>query len=162
MIYGVFSSSGDNFYIIGYFNNRLEAEKYCAIFNEDEKYSDYKYYTMELKNLKNEKDLSKVSLKYCYSVTFYLKKGKWEIEDYKEEWDRGNYISEKLKPDKIFFNNFRTSLIAFYINLDKDDRKLAEKIAQDYLYQLLSYSCNIKPQKQYIDLMNKKFKEERR
>ena len=42
------------------------------------------------------------------------------------------------------------------INIDHDNRKLAEKIAQDYLAELLSYGDGTVFQKN-VDLMNKKF-----
>ena len=45
------------------------------------------------------------------------------------------------------------------MNIDKDNRKLSEKIAQDYLYQLLAYDNNKKINQKYVELMNKQFLE---
>ena len=42
--------------------------------------------------------------------------------------------------------------------MDKNDRKRAEKIAEDYLYELLSYG-NGKATQENIDIMNDKFAE---
>lgn len=46
--------------------------------------------------------------------------------------------------------------VCFVINIDHDDRKLAEKIAQDYLAELRSYEDGIIYQRN-INLMNEKF-----
>lgn len=48
--------------------------------------------------------------------------------------------------------------IRFHINTDHKNKKLAEKIAQDYLAELRSYG-NGDVYKEYVDLMNNKFKE---
>ena len=42
--------------------------------------------------------------------------------------------------------------------MEKNDRKRAEKIAQDYLYELLSYGDGVVTQEN-IDMMNNKFAE---
>ena len=48
------------------------------------------------------------------------------------------------------------SWVCFTVNIAHDDRKLAEKIAQDYLAELRSYGDGIVYQRN-IDLMNEKF-----
>lgn len=36
MVYGVFGGCYSDWYIVGYFNNRLDADKYCTAFGEGE------------------------------------------------------------------------------------------------------------------------------
>ena len=143
MIYGVFGGCYSDWYTVGYFDNRLDADKYCAA------YGDGDYYVIELKDLKDEKDLSKITLKYDHEIVFDLKDDEWIMRD---EPDRYNcYIAEELQPNNIRNGGF---WIAFHINIEKDNRKLAEKIAQDYLYQLLAYGDSRKVYDEYIKLMN--------
>ena len=148
MVYGVFGGCYSDWYIVGYFNNRLDADKYCTV------YGDGDYYVEEMKDLQDEKDLSKISLKYKHEIVFdFTNDGEWVMRD---EPTRYNcYISEELKPNTIKYLGYRW--ISFYVNIDKDNRKLAEKIAQDYLYQLLAYGNSKKVSQEYVDLMNNQF-----
>lgn len=148
MVYGVFCGCYSDWYTVGYFDNRLDADKYCAA------YGDGDYYVIELKDLKDEKDLSKITLKYDHEIVFDLKDNEWIMRD---EPDRYNcYIAEELKPNNIRNGGF---WVAFHINIEKDNRKLAEKIAQDYLYQLLAYGDSKKINIEYVELMNEQFAE---
>ena len=65
------------------------------------------------------------------------------------------YLSNKKQPNCIDLGN---GWIRFNINIDKNDRKRAEKIAQDYLYELLSYGDGIVT-RENIGVMNDKFAE---
>lgn len=146
MVYGVFCGYYSDWYVVGYFNNRLDADKYCAAYGDDD------YYVKEIKDLKDEKDLSKITLKYDHEIVFDSKGNEWIMRD---EPDRYKcYVAEELRP-----NNIRSGVfwVAFHVNIEKDDRKLAEKIAQDYLYQLLAYGDSRKVYDEYIKLMNDQF-----
>lgn len=148
MVYGVFGGCYSDWYIVGYFNNRNDAEKYCCISNAD-------YYVEPLKDLTDEKDLSKVELKYAHEVVFdYNDIGDKYIM--REESDRYTYYID----DELHCNNItkgeRWNCIRFTINLNHNDRKLAEKIAQDYLAELRSYGDG-KIYDKNINLMNEKF-----
>ena len=79
MVYGVFGGCYSDWYIVGYFDNRDDAEKYCCISNAD-------YYVEPLKNLTNEKDLSKVELKYTHEVLF--------------DYDKNNKYTMRKEPDR--------------------------------------------------------------
>jgi len=65
------------------------------------------------------------------------------------------YIDDDLQCNSIR-PNLPNSCVCFAINIDHDDRKLAEKIAQDYLAELRSYGDGI-IYKRNINLMNEKF-----
>lgn len=146
MVYGVFGGCYSDWYIVGYFDNRLDADKYCAAYGAGE------YYVEEMGDLKGEKDLSKITLKYDHEIVFDSKGDEWIMRD---EPNRYNcYVAEELKPNNIRNGGF---WVAFHINIEKDNRKLAEKIAQDYLYQLLAYGNSRKVYDKYIKLMNDQF-----
>ena len=149
MVYGVFSGCYSDWYIVGYFNNREDADKYCCICGNGD------YYVEPLKDLNNEKDLSQIKLKYEHEVLFDYKDNKWIM---RKEPDRYKcYVDNTLHCNSICESNLRwCRWIKFNINIDHDDRKLAEKIAQDYLTELRSYGdgdvCD-----ENIELMNEKF-----
>lgn len=152
MVYGVFGGCYSDWYIVGYFDNRDDAEKYCCISNSD-------YYVQPLKNLTNEKDLSKVELKYTHDVLFdYDNKNNKYIM--RKEPDRYRYyIDNELHCNSITKSNGFNRLyhwIKFEINISHNDRKLAEKIAQDYLAELRFYGDG-KIYDENIKLMNEKF-----
>lgn len=151
MVYGVFYGCYSDWDVIGYFDNRLDADKYCTAYGNGE------YHVREIKDLKNKKDLSKISLKYEHEIVFDICKGQFVMRN---EPTRYNcYISEELKPNRIQYLGCRHNLVSFFVNIDKDNRKLAEKIAQDYLYQLLAYDDNKKINQKYVELMNEQFLE---
>lgn len=70
----------------------------------------------------------------------------------RDEPDRYNmYIADDLRSNSI--RNGTCGWIAFKVNIAKDDRKLAEKIAQDMLYQFLDF-CDNKPTDSATNNMN--------
>lgn len=127
MVYGVFGGCYSDWYIVGYLNNRDDAEKYCCISNAD-------YYVEPLKNLTNEKDLSKVELKYTHEVLFdYDKNNKYTM---RKEPDRYRYyIDNELHCHKITKSNRLCNWIKFEINISHNDRKLAEKKLHKIIWQ---------------------------
>lgn len=150
MIYGVFGGCYSDWYIVGYFNNRLDAEKYCAVFGGGD------YYIMEIKNLNNKEDLSKITLKYEHEVVFDFINNEWVMRN---EPDRYKfYADDELRPN-IIRSSTRYDWVCFQVNINKNDRMLAEKIAQDYLAELLSYGASKKIYEKNIKLMNDKFAE---
>ena len=156
MVYGVFGGCYSDWYVVGYFTNRQDADKYCCICGNGN------YYVKTLKDLTNEKDLSKVSLKYCHEVVFDCKD--YENKDYKNRWimreepERYNcYIDNDLRCNSVSQGGFvGNNWVCFTVNIDHDDRRLAEKIAQDYLAELCSYGDG-KIYEKNIKLMNDKF-----
>lgn len=67
-----------------------------------------------------------------------------------------NSIDNELHCNSITKSNRRYNWIKFEINISHNDRKLAEKIAQDYLAELRSYGDG-KIYDENIKLMNEKF-----
>ncbi len=147
MIYGVFGGCYSDWYIVGYFNNREEADKYCCVCGNSN------HHVEPIKCLDGVEDLSKVSLKYRHEIVFDLMNREWVM---REEPNRYKcYMGDDLRCNGIKAN-LQNSWVCFAINIDHDDRKLAEKIAQDYLAELRSYGNGIVYQRN-IDLMNEKF-----
>lgn len=147
MIYGVFGGCYSDWYIVGYFSNREEADKYCCVCGNSD------YYVEPIKCLDGKEDLSKVSLKYRHEIVFDLMNREWVM---REEPNRYKcYMGDDLRCNGIKAN-LQNSWVCFAINIDHEDRKLAEKIARDYLAELRSYGDGIVYQRN-INLMNEKF-----
>lgn len=106
-----------------------------------------------IKSLDGIEDLSKVSLKYRHEIVFDLKDKEWIMREEPNRYEC--YIDDDLQCNCIR-SNLPNSCVCFAINIDHDDRKLAEKIAQDYLAELRSYGDGIIYQRN-INLMNEKF-----
>lgn len=153
MVYGVFGGCYSDWYVVGYFNNRQEADKYCWICGNGN------YYVKPLKDLTDEQDLSKISLKYCHEVLFDCNsnENRWIM---REEPERYNcYVDNDLRYNTVRLGQgtlFKNNWVCFSVNIDHDDRKLAEKIAQDYLVELLSYGDG-RIYNKNIKLMNDRF-----
>lgn len=147
MIYGVFGGCYSDWYIIGYFSNKEEADKYCCVYGNGD------YFVKSIKSLDGIEDLSKVSLKYRHEIVFDLKDKEWIMREEPNRYEC--YIDDDLQCNCIR-PNLPNSCVCFAINIDHDDRKLAEKIAQDYLAELRSYGDGIIYQRN-INLMNEKF-----
>ena len=147
MIYGVFGGCYSDWYLVGYFNNKEDANKYCCVCGDGD------YYVKPMKNLEGERDLSMVSLKYQHEIVFDYRDKKWIM---REEPNRYKcYVGDNLRCNNIN-NNSTHKWVCVVVNIDHDNRKLAEKIAQDYLAELLSYGDGTVFQEN-VDLMNKKF-----
>lgn len=149
MVYGVFGGCYSDWYIVGYFNNRLDADKYCAAYGAGE------YYVEEIKDLTDERDLSGITLKYEHEVVFDFNGGTWVMRNEPNRYKF--YVGDELRPNSIQNSSYRYRWVCFHINVEKDDRKLAEKIAQDYLYQLLAYGDSKEVYDKYVKLMNDQF-----
>ena len=76
----------------------------------------------------------------------------------REEPERYNcYIDNDLRCNSVRQGTLlKNNWVCFIVNIDHDDRRLAEKIAQDYLAELRSYGDG-KVYEKNIELMNDKF-----
>lgn len=150
MVYGVFRGCYSDWYIVGYFNDRELADKYCCVYGNGD------YYVQPMKDLTDEKDLSIVHLNYAYEIMFnFSEEGTWVIL---EDPDRYNcYIDNSLHPDYIKYGGARYKWVSFHINLSENNYEKAKKIAQDYLYELLAYGEDRQIHEENVELMNNKF-----
>ena len=96
MIYGVFGGCYSDWYIVGYFNDRELADKYCCA------YGDGDYYVEPMKDLTNQEDLSSVSIGYRHRVLFDFDRygcKKWIMRNDSENYSC--YLSNKKQPNCI-------------------------------------------------------------
>lgn len=114
--------------IYGYFTTRDEAEKYVVSHPSEE------LGIHEVGCLDNQADLSGVSVKYEFPVFFQKNDSEWVCHVY-EDFDI--YQSPYLRSNYICTLN-NNKWIKVSVNLDKRDKNLAKKIAQDIFYQYMS------------------------
>lgn len=115
--------------ILGYFTNKDEAEKWCIL--NKEKYDEP--YVLTVNCLNGKDDVSGVHPLYSHEVVFRYKNGSWNMMN---EPDKYYVYSGDTKPNRIDCVNW-WNWIKVTVNQDRFDRKKAEKIAQDLLYQYL-------------------------
>ena len=149
MVYGIFTGLYDDWDVIGYFDTREKADKFCCTYGNGD------FYVISLDNLSDKCDLSQVSIKYEHEVIFDYKYNSWKIRE-----DQENYFC--YVDDDLRCNNVRRDrknrFVAFRVNIKTYDRKLAEKIARNYLYEILAHG-NGRIYDKNIEWMNVKFKE---
>ena len=145
-IYVVMYAYYSDWRIYGYFSNRVDADKYCAAHPEKECYVEVVPCFDEQENFSN------IILKYEHEIVFDKSDSTWVMRDEPDRYE--TYTADYLRSNSIRgnkFNNIYT--LSFTVNISKDDIKLAEKIAQDMLYQFLDF-CNNEPNEKFINDMN--------
>ena len=140
-IYLVMYAYYSDWQIYGYFTTRDEAEKYVVSHSSEE------LEIHEIECLDNKADLSGVSVKYEFSVVFKSDDSEpcrinENFDIYQSTYLRSNHI------DVIF------DWIRVYVNLNKRDKDLAKKIAQDIFYQYMS-ECDGHSSKKSMKEFNK-------
>jgi hypothetical protein len=142
-IYAVMYACYSDWHIYGYFTNKYEAEQYCLA------HEDRELFVETLPCYDGQEDVSRISVKYEHHVEFNKKDSGWVMFN-----DPDNYYiysADYLHSNsiKIGYGNY----LSIQVNICKNDRKLAEKIAQDNLYQFLAF-CNNKPNRTKVDEFN--------
>lgn len=143
-IYVIMYAHYSDWKLYGYFTNREDADKYCAARPEKE------CYVETLPCFDKQQDFSNIFLKYEYEILFNKTNSGWVMID--EDDNYVAYVADYLRSNSI--RNKSLNWIAFKVNIEKNDRKLAEKIAQDMLYQFLDF-CDNKPTDKAVSNMNK-------
>lgn len=143
MVYAVMHAFYSDWEIYGYFTNREDAEKYCAVHSKDD------LHVEELPCMDDCEDLSNVKVMYNFKIEFYKKNGTWK------HWGESYeiYTDKHLKKNKLSFDDYEELIVAC-VNLRSRDEQLAKKIAEDILYQYLE-SCDCKPTQRSIAEFNK-------
>lgn len=149
MIYAVFYGYYSDWNCLGYFANSGDADKYAYLLGED-------YFVKKLKNLENDRDLFAVSVQYKFTIRFAKNDNGWSILRYEDDGEYKCYGKDKFLYNQIIAYDRRN--VAFSICINKYDLKLAEKIAQDYLYTLLNLG-NGEITDEAVKEMNDKWKE---
>lgn len=118
-----------SWHILGYFTNKDEAEKWCIL--KKDKYDEP--YVLTVNCLDGKDDVSDVHLLYSHEVVFWYEHKSWNMVD---EPDRYSVYSGDVQANRIDCGGL-LNWIKVTVNQDRFDRKKAEKIAQDLLYQYL-------------------------
>ena len=130
-IYLVVEGQYSDWRIVGYFTNKDNAERFCV--SQHSKYDDP--YVIVVDCLDDGIDLSGVKVLYEHEVVFD-KRGSTMVM--RNEPDRYNIYGGDIRADSVQSMNY--GWVAIKVNQKKFNRKQAEKIAQDILYQYLELS----------------------
>lgn len=146
MIYAVMYACYSDWQIYGYFNDKLEAQKYCIA------HPNMDLHVERLVCMDGKEDLHNIELKYEHEVVFDRKNNMWDMREEPERYKF--YQSEYLRSNSLRIWDPFNGWIAVKVNINKDDRKLAEKIAQEILYQYLA-ECDNTPSTKTIKEFNR-------
>jgi len=133
MIYLIVTGYYSDWSVVGYSEDKNDAEKFCANHNykiEDENsecYYDDDYYIIECNNIQMNNNIKNIKLMYEHEIVFDFYKRFRNEKGMRNEPDRYEfYTGEKRKP------KFKCSDIWFSVKVTAENREKAEKIAQDY------------------------------
>ncbi len=124
--------------IIGYFTTKDDAERFCI--KEQNKYDEP--YVMSVDCLDGGIDLSDVKTLYEHQVLFDKTNNGWQMRNEPDRYKVYDGSKEDIRVNEIEVSNNRIKWICVTVNQDKFDRKKAEKIAQDILYQYLNLATD--------------------
>ena len=128
MIYAIFSGYDSDWEIMGYFENKDDAEKYVA--NHNDGADDYdKYYILEVNSLKLTEEQNNIKVKQYHTVVFDYKNGKFVMRN---EADR--YEVRLKDKERIIQISYCYRWMSF--NFVSEDREEAERICQDLISQI--------------------------
>ena len=128
MIYGVFSGCYSDWRIIGYFENKDDAEKYVVSHNNiTDEYDEY--YILTINNLKLTEEQKNIKVKQYHTVVFDYKNGKFVMRNEPNRYDI--CLNDK---ERIIRISYCYGWISF--DLMSEDRGKAEKICQDLISQI--------------------------
>ena len=151
-IYVVMYAYYSDWTIYGYFTRKSDAEKYCTAHPEMD-------LTVEtLHCLDHKQDLSKVSVKYQYLVRFRLHDKTWCLDPpfQSEEAGEPEAVGEKTSRYVIEMgpDPENPQWIRIKVTLERADRSIAEKTAQDLFYQYLNFCENHPNHKSAADFLS--------
>lgn len=130
-IYLVIEGQYSDWRIIGYFTSKDNAERFCV--SQGSKYDSP--YVGVVDCLDGGIDLSGVKVLYEHEVVFDKRGGTMVMRN---EPDRYNVYGGDIQANSVQSMNF--GWVAIRVNQKKFNRKRAEKVAQDILYQYLELS----------------------
>ncbi len=136
-IYGIFNGEYSDWNVLGYYTTREEAEKRCAIKNEEYRYSEE--YVIELDCLDGTVKTTENKLYYLHEVVFDKEEEGWIMRN---EPTRYRYSVNEMPEKEIREGRFG---IMIYVKSRQgaEGRAKVEKIAQDRLYKHLALKKGI-------------------
>lgn len=148
VVYVVMHAYYSDWYIIGYFTNLDDAERYVLAHHEDQYLIIEKVYPCEIDGLPDIKPKYEISVLFRKSDN----SGSWLIDDSGDEELPDFYQAEHLRSNRIRVGY--GDWIIIYVNQNKRDKLIAIKTAQDILYQYLS-ECDGRPSEKTVNEFNK-------
>ena len=130
-IYLVVEGQYSDWRIVGYFTNKDNAERFCV--SQYDKYDEP--YVMVVDCLDGGIDLSGVKVLYEHEVVFDKRGGTMVMRN---EPDRYNIYGGDIRANSV--RSMNLGWVEIKVNQKKFNRKQAEKVAQDILYQYLELS----------------------
>ena len=131
MMYAIFSGYDSDWTILGYFENKDDAEKYVASYNDV--IGDDEYYILEVNSLKLTEEQKNIKVKQYHTVVFDYKNGKFVMRNEPDRYE------VRLKDKKrIIQISYCYRWISF--NFISENREKAERTYQDLINQIESYN----------------------
>ena len=145
-VYAVMYAYYSDWELYGYFTTEKEAEQYCRI-RSDRKLHIEKLRCMD--RCQNFAGLEEVQVLYRYTLAFRHTEKGWDMVD-----GRSDIQVISGEQAKGYFLRLTSSLIIrVCVEQSVCDRKIAEKTAQDLLYQYLE-SCDNRPSQESVERFN--------
>ena len=145
MIYAIFKGYDCDWEIMGYFENKDDAEKYVA--NHNYGANDYdKYYILEVNSLKLTEEQKNVKVKQYHTVVFDYKNRKFVMRNEHDRYEL--YLNDKERMIQI---SYCYRWISF--NFVSEDREVAERICQDLISQIECYNPKWEDVGEIIELL---------
>ena len=129
MIYAIFSGYDSDWNILGYFENKDDAEKYVASYNDV--IGDDEYYILEVNSLKLTEEQKNIKVKQYHSVVFDYKNCKFVMRNEPNRYE----VCLKDK-ERMIQISYCYRWISF--NFVSENREEAERICQDLINQIES------------------------
>lgn len=150
-IYLVTGGEYSDWYVECYFDNRLDAEKYCA----DNENLGFEIHEVNKKYLTKEQE--QVKLLYIHQVVFDKKNNGLFMRDEPDRYRfTRDYTKNKFRKFEISKAFHQPAFQWICFEIEEPNRKKAEKIAQDYAYQFVALLDSYTPQ-QAETIINDKF-----
>ena len=132
MLYAIFRGYDSDWEIMGYFENKDDAEKYVASYNDVA--GDYdKYYILEVNSLKLTEEQRSIKVKQYHTVVFDYRNRKFVMRN------EPNRYEVRLKDkERIIQISYCYRWMSF--NFVSENREEAERICQDLINQIESYN----------------------
>jgi len=131
-VYGIFSGAYSDWNVHGFFEDHVEAMKYCAKINKSEANYWNQCYVKTLDKI--VADVRHVELQYQHEVVFdFDSNNKFTMRNTPDRFDY--YIGEP-KEKGLEYNIFKSQNGWVSIKLNSDSREHAEKISQDIIGKL--------------------------
>ena len=130
-MYAIFSGYDSDWNILGYFENKDDAEKYVASYNDV--IGDDEYYILEVNSLKLTEEQKNIKIKQCHTVVFDYRNRKFVMRN---EPDR--YEVRLKDKERIIQISYCYRWMSF--NFVSENREEAERICQNLISQIESYN----------------------